>query len=262
MLRSLYTAGTGMVAQQQNLDVISNNLANVNTTGFRGQRAEFQDLMYQTIRSGTAAQSGGTATPEGIQFGLGTKISATASVFTQGSPQRTDDPLNVAIQGDGFFKVLRADGSAAYTRDGTFKMDADGKVLTSDGLSLDPEIKIPQGSTSVSVQPNGEVFAILQGASSATSVGKIQVSQFTNPGGLQRLGGNLFAATTASGDSQDVVPGTSGSGTLMGGYVETSNVQVVDEMTRMITAQRAYEINSKAIQTADDMLSVVNGLKR
>lgn len=262
MLRSLYTAGTGMVAQQQNLDVISNNLANVNTTGFRGQRAEFQDLIYQTMRNATKGENGSPGTPEGIQFGLGTKISATASIFTQGSPQQTNDPLNVMIEGDGFFKVLQPDGKAAYTRDGTFKLDAEGKVMTSDGMALDPEITIQQGSTAITVGQDGTVSAILPGASSATAVGKVQLTQFANPGGLHRLGGNLFAESDASGSPVDGAPGTNGSGKLLGGYIETSNVQVVDEMTRMITAQRAYEINSKAIQTADDMLGIVSNLKR
>lgn len=261
MIRSLYTAGTGMVAQQHNLDVISNNLANVNTSGFKGQTAEFQDLMYQTMKSAAVGQSGG-GSPEGIQFGLGAKIGATATIFTMGSLQQTGDPLNVAITGQGFFKVTRTDGSAAYTRDGTFKLDATGKVVTSDGLSLEPPLTIPSGATSINVQANGDVYANLPGATSSTYQGKIEVSNVANPAGMDRLGGNLFAATDASGAPVNGTPGANGTGTLQGGYIEGSNVEVVSEMTRMITAQRAYEINSKAIQTADDMLGIVNNLKR
>ncbi len=263
MLRALYTAGTGMVAQQHNLDVISNNLANVNTTGFRGQTAEFQDLMYQTMKSGSVGQNGG-GSPQGIEIGLGTKVAATATTFTTGSLQETDNPLNVAItgSGQGFFRVIRPDGSPAYTRDGTFKLDSANKVVTSDGMPLDPDLTIPPGSTAVTVSPNGDVFATNVGAASSTYQGKIQLANVANPGGMARLGGNLFAATAASGEPVLGAPGENGTGTLQGGYVEGSNVEVVSEMTHMITAQRAYEINSKAIQTADDMLGIVNGLKR
>ena len=261
MLRALYTSGTGMVAQQHNLDVISHNLANVNTTGFKAENAEFQDLMYQTMKAASVGQSGG-GSPTGVQFGLGTKISATTGIFTQGNFQETGNPLNVAIAGNGFFKVVRADGSAAYTRDGTFKLDARGKIVTSDGLSLDPEITLPEGSSAVHIYDNGDVYATLPGASTSTFQSKIQLATVANPAGMERVGGNLFLATDASGTPAIGTPGENGVGTLQGGYVEGSNVEVVSEMTRMITAQRAYEINSKAIQTADDMLGIVSNLKR
>ena len=261
MIRSLYTAGTGMMAQQQNLDVISNNLANVNTTAFKGQRAEFQDLMYQTLKSANAGQSG-NGTPVGIQFGLGTKISSTEGTFTQGSLQQTGDPLNVAIQGQGFFKVMQADGSVAFTRDGTFKADGQGNVVTADGLKLDPALQIPPNATAVTISATGEVYAVKTGESSSSYVGKIELTNFANPAGMNRIGGNLYQATDNSGDPQSGTPGLNGTGKLQGGFVEGSNVEVVSEMTHMITAQRAYEINSKAIQTADDMLQIVNGLKR
>jgi flagellar basal-body rod protein FlgG len=262
MLRSLYTAGTGMVAQQHNLDVIANNLANVNTTGFKQQRAEFEDLMYQTMRAAGVAEGSGSAAPENMQIGLGVKIAGTSSNFRVGSLQNTGNALNLAISGSGFFKLSRPDGTAVYTRDGSFQPDATGKLVSMDGLALDPEVQVPQGSTSINVSAEGDVSAVAPGETSSKVFGKIQVSNVANPAGMSRLGGNLFAATEAAGDIQSGTPGENGTGTLLSGYLEGSNVEVVEEMTRMITAQRAYEINSKAIQTADDMLGIVNNLKR
>lgn len=258
MLRSLYTAGTGMIAQQQNLDVIANNLSNVNTNGFKQQRAEFQDLMYDTMRSATA-----DGRPEAIQVGMGSRLSATSSNFTGGSQQNTGNPLNVMIQGNGFFRVLRSDGSAAYTRDGSFQVNKDGDLTTGDGLFLDPKVNIPLGTSAVSIDALGNVTGVVPGEDgTAKTLGNILVSTVTNPAGMTRLGGNLFSETEASGAASAQKPGDQGSGTLLSGFVESSNVEVVEEMTRMITAQRAYEINSKAIQTADDMLGIVNNLKR
>lgn len=262
MMRSLTTAATGMMAQQNNLDTISNNLANVNTNGFKSQRAEFQDIVYQTvIASGT--NNGNNATnPTAVQIGLGSKFAANSSNFTQGPLLATGNPLDVAIQGDGFFQIQRPDGTTAYTRDGAFKRDANGTLVTNDGYHVLPEITIPSGATAVSVSANGTVSALVPGSTDPQTVGQIQLATFVNPSGLTRLGQSLYAAGGASGSPVVVNPGDSNSGTLQSGYVEGSNVQVVDEMVHMITAQRAYEINSKAIQTADDMLNVVNSLKR
>lgn len=249
-----------MIAQQHNLDVISNNLANVNTNGFKEQRADFEDLMYQTMRS--ASVGDGASIPANLQIGLGSKLSGTSSNFRVGSLQNTGNALNLAIAGDGFFKLTKPDGTAAYTRDGTFQVDGKGRVVNMDGLPLDPEITVPQGYTALTINDTGDVIAVPPGETSSKVFGTVQVTSVSNPAGLARLGGNLFAATEAAGDMQDGKPGENGTGTLQSGFLEGSNVEVVEEMTRMITAQRAYEINSKAIQTADDMLGIVNNLKR
>lgn len=262
MNTALTTAGSGMVAQQYNLDVIANNLANVNTNGYKGQRAQFQDLMYQTWRASGASNGGRTAAPEALQIGLGAKFASSTLLNAQGALQSTGAPLDLAIQGDGFFKVTLADGSAAYTRDGSFKRDSAGLVVTSDGYKLDPEITIPVGATQVSVSASGDISAILPGNSVPVSLGTITLSSFPNPAGLTRLGQNLYQEGGASGPATPGNPGTNGLGQIASGYLEGSNVQVVEEMVHMISAQRAYEINSKAIQTADDMLNVANQLKR
>lgn len=261
MLRSLTSAGTGMVAQQMNLDTIANNLANVNTTGFKAQRAEFQDLMYQTYRASNAS-SGGLGQPVAMQIGLGSQFASTNTNFAPGGPQQTGNATDVMILGEGFFQVTMPDGTNAYTRDGSFKLDSDGSMVTSNGYKLAGDIKIETGSTAITIGPDGTIMAKLPGANDPTEVGKIEIVIFPNAGGLSRAGENLYTAGGASGDPQTVTPGTGGSGRLQGGALETSNVQVVEEMVRMITAQRAYEINSKAIQTADDMLSQLNQLKR
>ncbi len=262
MIRSLTTAATGMVAQQLNLDTISNNLANVNTTGFKSQRAEFQDMVYQTFRSSGASSGTSVSAPLALQVGLGSRFSASSVSTAQGPLNNTGNPFDLAIQGEGFFQVQRVDGSTAYTRDGSFKRDANGLLVTSDGYHVQPEITIPEGATSLSIAPNGTVSAILPGTSEPQTLGQITLATFTNPGGLTRIGQNLFMAGGASGDPKVGNPGDNGSGSLQTGFLEGSNVQVVDEMVRMITAQRSYEINSKAIQTADEMLSTINGLKR
>ena len=258
MLRSLYTSGTGMIAQQQNLDVIAHNLANVNTNGFKQQRAEFKDLMYDTMRTATAE-----GRPEGVQVGMGVRLSSTSSNFKTGNLQQTGNPLNVAIQGNGFFRVALPNGTFAYTRDGMFQPNAQGDLVNADGLYLDPKVNVPQGTTAVSIDRRGKVTGITpDGGSTAQPLGDILVSTVANPAGMMRLGGNLFAATEASGEPFAKTPTEEGAGEILSEYLEGSNVEVVEEMTRMITAQRAYEINSKAIQTADEMLGIVNNLKR
>lgn len=251
-----------MVAQQQNLDVIANNLANVNTTGYKQQAAEFQDLMYATYRASGASNSGAVSAPEPIQVGTGSRLASTANSFRQGPLQATGNTLDLAVMGDGFFAVERPDGTTAYTRDGTFKLDATGLVVTNDGFPMSPNITVPTGATALTISNTGVVSAILPGTNEPVQLGNLQLTIFSNSAGLTRVGQNLYLAGGASGDAQTAEPGQSGSGLIQSGFTEGSNVQIVDEMVRMITAQRAYEINSKAIQTADDMLSVLVTLKR
>lgn len=262
MMRALTTAGTGMVSQQRNLDVIANNLANVNTTAFKGQRAEFQDLIYQTFRSSGASTGGDTQLPQATQIGLGSRFAATTTSFAIGSLNPTGNPYNVAINGEGFFRVALPSGEIGYSRDGSFNRDANGLLVTSDGYQLEPGITVPNGATAVTISSQGIVSAKLPGNDDPTELGQITISTFTNPAGLTRMGQNVYLAGGASGEEIEVVPGEEGSGTLQQGFLEGSNVAVVEEMVRMITAQRAYEINSKAIQTSDDMLSILNSLKR
>ena len=262
MIRSLNTAATGMVAQQYNLDVIANNLANVNTNGFKQQRAEFQDLMYQTFRASGATVGGSTKTPESSQVGLGVRFIGNATNQSQGPLQASGNPLDVAINGEGYFAVERPDGTVAYTRDGSFKRDSNGLLVNGDGLPLQPNITIPSGATAITVSTTGVISAILPGQNEPQEIGSLQLTVFSNPSGLTRIGQNLYTAGGGSGDAQTVAPGESGSGTLSSGFIEGSNVQIVEEMVRMILAQRAYEINSKGIQTADEMLSTLNNIKR
>ncbi len=251
-----------MIAQQYNLDVIANNLANVNTTGFKQQRAEFQDLMYQTFRSSGAATGANSRQPVTMQVGLGTQFTSTGTNFLQGSLQTTGGTFDLAIQGDGFFRVLRPDGSVAYTRDGSFKKDANGVLVTADGYQLDPNITIPAEATNVTIGPGGQVNVTMPDGQIQEAGEGIRITTFANPSGLERIGQNLYVRGAGSGDPVDGTPGEQGRGQIRQGVLEGSNVQVVEEMVRMITAQRAYEINSKAIQTSDDMLGVVNQLKR
>ncbi len=263
MMRALNTAATGMVAQQVNLDVIANNLANVNTNAFKSQRAEFQDLMYQTFQASGAASGGSSTFPQSSQVGLGARFSASGTSFAQGSLNSTGNPLDIAINGDGFFKVILPSGDTAYTRDGSLKIDSNGAVVTSAGYKLDPAITVPSGAQALTISPDGAVSAILAtGGNTPTSLGNIALAVFTNPGGLNRMGQNLYIAGGASGSATSVAPGTQGSGQLQQSFLEGSNVQTVDEMVKMISAQRAYEINSKAITTADEMLMTLNNLKR
>lgn len=262
MNRSLTTAATGMVVQQRNLDIIANNLANVNTTAFKANRAEFQDLMYQTLRLAGAEQGGGNLLPASQQVGMGAKFVSSATSFDNGPLLATGGTFDVAINGRGFFGVTLADGTTAYTRDGSFKLSADGTLVTSDGYPLLGGIIIPPDAQSITIAPNGTVTAQISGQAEPQILGQINIWTFSNPAGLERMGKNLYRATVASGEATETEPGLNGSGTLEQGFLEGSNVQIVDEMVRLILAQRAYEVNSKAIQTADEMLNSTNNLKR
>jgi flagellar basal-body rod protein FlgG len=262
MIKAMRTAASGMVAQQMNVDNISNNLANVNTAGFKKSKIEFQDVLYQNYKKAGVSSATGTQVPTGLAIGYGTKPSATVREFTTGDLQQTGNPLDIAISGDGFFQIQRPDGTTAYTRDGSFKLSADGRVVTSDGYYLLPEVTIPENTTSVSVGSDGIIEAIQAGQETPTQIGQIELARFINPAGMSAIGKNLLIPTGASGAAVTDTPGLGGLGTVDQGYLEMSNVSVVDEMVNMIVAQRAYEMNSKAIQTADDMSSVANNLKR
>ena len=251
-----------MMAQQYNLDTIANNLANVNTTAFKQQRAEFQDMMYQTLSAPGTPSGTSTRQPVGAQVGLGTMFSASATNFDQGSLQGTGNPMDVAINGQGFFQVQLPDGTTGYSRDGSFKKDANGLLVTSHGYPVVPNITVPAEATTLAFSPRGQVSASIPGQNEPQELGVLTLATFVNPAGLARQGQNIYTSTGASGDAQTTNPGEGGSGQIQAGYLEGSNVQIVEEMVRMILAQRAYEINSKAIQTADDMLQVLNGLKR
>lgn len=262
MMRALWTASTGMVAQQANIDVISNNLANVNTTGFKKSRTDFQDLMYQTIRQAGAASGPDTMIPTGIQMGHGVRQVATQKMYTQGNFQQTGNDLDISIEGEGFFQITMPDGTLAYTRDGSFKKDGDGRVVTSEGYLLEPAITIPAEATGITISVDGQVTVTISGQTTPQNVGQIQIARFVNPSGLDSIGRNLTRETAASGAPVVSNPGEDGAGTFTQKYLEMSNVQVVEEMVNMIVAQRAYEVNSKAIQTADSMLEQAANLKR
>ena len=262
MIRSLWTSATGMQAQALNLDVISNNLANVNTSGFKKSRAEFQDLLYETIKPAGTPSSQDTQVPTGIQLGHGTRPSTVLKIFSQGNMENTQNELDLAIEGDGFFQITLPNGETAYTRDGAFKLDRDGRIVNSDGFALEPEISIPSDALSISVGLDGTVSVLQAGESIPSEVGTIELARFVNPAGLISMGKNLFITSEASGDEMTGTAGEDGLGTLAQGFLEMSNVSVVDEMVNMITAQRAYESNSKAIQAADDMLQLANNVKR
>ncbi len=254
MIRSLWISKTGLDAQQTQMDVISNNLANVSTNGFKRSRAVFEDLLYQNIRQPGAQSSQQTQLPSGLQLGTGVKPVATERIFTQGNLQQTGNDKDVAIQGDGFFQVLLPDGTTAYTRDGNFQIDSQGQLVTSSGFPIQPAITIPANAQSFTVGRDGVISVTLPGSSGITQVGSIQLSTFINPAGLMAKGENLYVETSASGTANTNTPGTNGAGLLNQGYVETSNVNVVEELVNMIQTQRAYEINSKAITTSDQML--------
>ncbi len=262
MIRSLWTAATGMEAQQLNIDTISNNLANVNTTGFKKSRVNFQDLIYQVLRRGGTPTALGSEVPTGIEVGHGVRPVATQKIFSQGSIQSTDNPLDLVIEGDGFFQVLQPDGNIAYTRDGSFKVDRNGRVCTSDGLPVIPELHIPQDTTSISISGDGIVSVQLAGGSDLIEIGHVELARFINPSGLTSIGRNLFQPTSASGEPIVGYPGLEGFGTIGQGYLEMSNVKVVEEMVDMITAQRAYEVNSKSVQAADEVLRLAAQLRR
>jgi flagellar basal-body rod protein FlgG len=254
MMKSLWIAKTGLTAQQAQLDVISNNLANVGTSGFKRSRAVFEDLMYQTTRAPGAPSSQQTQVATGMQVGTGVRPVATERLFSQGNLQQTSNPKDVAINGSGFLQVLMPDGSAAYTRDGSLQVNAEGMLVTASGYPLQPAVTVPANSTNMTIGSDGTVTIQPAGSSAITQVGSLQLVQFPNPAGLESRGENLFTETPSSGAPNTVTPGANGAGMLMQGYVETSNVNVVEELVNMIQTQRAYEINSKAINTADQML--------
>jgi len=262
MIKAMNTAATGMVAQQTNIDNIANNLANVNTTGFKKSRIEFQDILYQSFRRAGAATAIGTATPVSLDVGYGTRPVATTREFSPGSIMITKNPTDLSIAGNGFFQIQMPDGTTAYSRDGAFKISSDGRLVTADGFFMTPEITIPEDATDLSVGVDGQVFVLLVGNDTPQQIGQIELARFINPAGLAAIGHNLFRETPASGTPMTGTPGTSGLGTLDQGNLESSNVSVVDEMVNMIMAQRAYEINSKVIQTSDDMSQTINSLKR
>ncbi|MGZ8341382.1 MAG: flagellar basal-body rod protein FlgG [Telluria sp.] len=255
MIRSLFIAKTGLEAQQTNLDVITNNLANVSTNGFKRSRAVFEDLLYQNTRQPGAQSSQQTALPSGQQIGTGVRAVAVERIHTQGNPQATGNTKDVMVNGQGFFQVLLPDGTAAYTRDGSFQSDANGQLVTSSGYVVQPAITVPAEAQSLTIGRDGTVSVTLAGQAGASQIGSLQLSTFVNPAGLESKGENLYVETGASGNANTNTPGTNGAGVLMQGYVETSNVNVVEEMVNMIQTQRAYEINSKAITTSDQMLA-------
>ncbi len=256
---SLYSAASGMEAQQTNLNVISNNIANVNTPGFKKSKVEFQDMFYQVPRS-VGADSGGDIIPTGIQVGSGTNVVATSKVFTQGNVNRTDENLDIAIVGEGFFEVKDQNGDSLYTRDGSFKRGPDGELTTSLGLPLEPGITVPSEAQQISISESGTI-TFMQGSEPIGNA-ELQIVRFNNPSGLSALGGNLFSETPASGTPEKGTPGTESFGTVRQGFLENSNVNIVQEMVNMIVAQRAYEINSKSIQTSDQMMQQVGQIKR
>jgi flagellar basal-body rod protein FlgG len=262
-MRALDTAATGMAAQDLKVQVIAGNIANMGTTGFKSQRAEFQDLIYEHVqRIGAQASDQGNILPVGIELGSGVKTVGTPRLMTQGTLQQTGNTLDVAIQGDGWFKVLMPDGSYTYTRDGSFKMDAQGRVVTAEGNIVQPGITIPQNATGITINNQGQVSITLPGSSTSTILGQFTLTRFINNAGLQAMGDNLFVATPASGTAQDGLPGTDGSGTLLQGSLEQSNVEAVTEISNLIAAQRAYEMNSKVITAADEMLQTTSQLMR
>ncbi len=261
-MRSLDIAGTGMQAQQTNVEVISNNIANMTTTGFKRRRAEFQDLMYQSLRRvGSTSSDAGTIVPAGAQVGLGVKTAAIYRINEQGNLTQTSNTLDMAIQGSGYFQVQLPSGQTAYTRDGTFGLSASGEIVTADGYVVAPGITIPSNATSVTVSNSGQVQATIAGQTATQIVGQLQLATFSNEAGLDAQGDNLFLQTEASGNPVTGNPSSTGFGSVMQGYVESSNVNVVSEITNLITAQRAYEMNSKVITASDEMLQTLTNLK-
>lgn len=262
MIRSLWTAATGMTAQNLNVDVIANNLANVNTTGFKRGRANFQDLMYQQIKSpGADASSAGTQVPTGIQVGLGVKAAGVENIFLEGSLKPTGNPLDFAIQGRGFFQIQMPNGELAYSRAGSFSQDSQGQIVTADGNVLQPAVNIPSDALSISVGADGTV-SVLQPGGVSSVLGQIQLADFSNPAGLEMLGNSLFRPSNASGEAILGTPGDSGLGSIGQSMLEMSNVNIVEEMVNLIAGQRAYEMNSKAIKAADEMLQTANNIRQ
>ncbi|MCX7029553.1 MAG: flagellar basal-body rod protein FlgG [Spirochaetes bacterium] len=264
MMRSLWTAASGMTGQQFNIDTIANNLANVNTTGFKQMRADFEDLLYQTLRLAGTPSTEVTVVPTGVQVGHGVKPGATQKIFTQGALQATGNTADIAIEGEGFFRVLQYDGSYGYTRDGAFKIDSNGQIVNSNGYRLMPEVVLPEGflNDSLAISQDGRITVKVAGNDDPIEVGQLELYRFVNPAGLQSIGDNLMTQTNASGEPIAGRPGFDGMGKVLQKYLEMSNVSVVREMVNMIVAQRAYELNSRAIQTSDSMLATATTLKR
>jgi flagellar basal-body rod protein FlgG len=263
MIRALYSAATGMTAQQMNVDNIANNLANSNTAGFKARRQQFQDLLYQTMVQPGAAAGAQTTVPTGLQLGLGTRATSNEIVFTQGNFTETDNPLDLVIQGNGFFQVTQPNGELAYTRAGQFQLNKDGGMVDSNGNLLTPQITIPPNGQNVTIATDGTVSYTVPGQTAAQTAGQIQLATFINPAGLNSLGQNLYQPTNASGDAVAGNPGgQEGLGTLLQGYTEQSNVSVVDEFVNLIVSQRAYEANSKVVKAADEMYQSMNNLTR
>jgi len=263
-MRSLWTAASGMTGQQFNIDTISNNLANVNTTGFKQMRADFEDLLYQTDRLAGTPATEATVVPTGVQVGHGVMPAATQKIFTQGALQSTGNPADMAIEGEGFFRVTQFDGTYGYTRDGSFKIDSNGQLVTSDGYKLSPEVILPEGfvNESLTISQDGRITVKVAGSDDPIEVGQLEIYRFVNPAGLESIGQNLMKTTNASGDAIPGRPGFDGMGKVQQKFLEMSNVSVVKEMVNMIVAQRAYELNSRAIQTSDSMLATATSLKR
>ncbi|MCB0317871.1 MAG: flagellar basal-body rod protein FlgG [Bdellovibrionales bacterium] len=262
MIRSLFSAATGMKAQELNIDVISNNLANVNTTSYKGSRAEFQDLVYQALLEPGASTSSSTISPAGIQVGLGVKPTSVQKIFTQGDLTSTGNQLDVAIEGDGFFQITLPDGSTAYSRAGSFQLDQNGQIVTPDGFAVDPSISVPTDALSIAIGQDGTVTATIPGTTTPSNLGQITGVRFPNSAGLKAIGQNLYTETESSGSPTTGIFGEDGLGRLNQGFLESSNVSVVEQVVNMITAQRAYEANSKSIQTADDMINQAINMKR
>ena len=263
MIRALYSAASGMAAQQMNVDNIAHNLANANTIGFKSRRAQFQDLLYQSVIQPGAAAGQQTVVPTGLQLGLGTRPSSNEIIFSQGNFSQTNNPLDMVIQGRGFFQVRRPSGELAYTRAGSFHLDRDGNMVTSEGNPIEPQITLPPDAQAISIAQDGTVSYTQPNQTAAQQAGQIQLANFQNPAGLNSLGGNLYAPTDASGDPTVGVPGgQEGIGTVMQGYVEQSNVSVVEEFINLIVAQRGYEANSKVVQAADQMYQQTNNITR
>jgi flagellar basal-body rod protein FlgG len=262
MIRALYTAASGMSAQQANIDNVANNLANVNTTGFKKTRMEFEDLVYQQTKAAGSATSNSGEAPIGLEIGLGTRPVATARDFSTGNMQSTGNSLDIAIEGRGFLQVSMPDGTVGYTRSGSLHLNAEGALVTAEGYPLEPQITIPPNATSISISRDGIVSVAISGQSATQQVGTIELASFQNAAGLQAAGGNIYTVTTASGEPTTGVPGSDGIGTVAQGFLEESNVSVVEEMVNMILGQRAYEANSKIVKAADEMLQQVNNLSR
>ncbi len=261
-MRALSIAATGMLAQQRNVEVVSNNLANMNTTAYMRRRTEFHDLLYQNLRSvGGTSSDAGTIVPTGVQLGLGVKLAAVYRIHAQGNLTPTDNTFDLAIQGKGFFQIELPSGDTAYTRDGTFQLNADGNLVTHDGYNVQPGITIPDNAVDVTVNAAGEILVKLEGQVNLSNVGQLEIATFANAAGLEATGNNLLIETPASGPANTGTPNSTGFGSLLQGFLETSNVNAVEEISNLISAQRAYEMNSKVIQTADQMMGTLTNVR-